>query len=309
MTGSRGHGRGARIDLVDVACKTGAMNEPSSGPQPVRPHPVWGNVVVIVVLAAITAGAIGLVFSATAPGAFAWVAGVGTALLVIVFAAGFWLAFPPVTVDLEAGTIRWKGRSHELAQITRAEVFTRGVYTILRLTAGDGRSVALIVAGFPVRPINAESKLLLARAVERSGIEGETDDARGRSGWSIGSVKNNTWETVPFALSRADTVFVLLGAPSVDRLANAPGTVVGFGDPAAQPMPERLAVLASGPSTGWKIVGSALMLFGAGLAALFALLAAASAYNQDPWSPIWIILFLASTGLFLLGLGRFRGSR
>ena len=273
-----------------------------------RPHPVWGNIVVIVVLAAIVASTIGLVFSA-APGAFAWVTSVCTVLFVIALAAGLWLAFPPVVVDLDAGTIRWKGSSHELASIVRAQVFTRGVYTILRLTTADGRSVAQIVAGVPVRPINAESKLLLARAVEQSGIEGETDDIRGRNPWSIGWVRNSTWETNPFSLSRTDTVFVLLGAPSVSRLMNAPGTATGFGDPGSQPMPEQLALLASGPVTAWRMVGIVLMLFGAGLAAVFALLAAASAYNEDPWLALWIILFLASAGLFLLGLGSFRRSR
>jgi hypothetical protein len=284
------------------------MSQPlPSGAHRLRPHVVWGNIVVIGVLALITSSVIGLMFSRVAPQAL--ITGIGTVLLGAVFSLAFWLTFPTIIVDFDAGTIRWKGRTHPLVRITRAEVFTRGIYTILRLRSIDGPSVALIVSGFPVRAVDTASKVLLARAVERSGIDGETDSTVGRSAWSIGSFRNNTWETTPFALSRSDAVLVLVGAPSVQRLENAPGTAAGFGEPRRQAMPDRLALVSTGPSIGWKIIGTVLMVLGASLALLCALVAVVGARTGDPWLPVTIILFVASAGIFLAGLGGVRGSR
>ncbi|SKB03271.1 hypothetical protein SAMN06295879_3690 [Agreia bicolorata] len=286
------------------------MSQPlPRGVHRLRPHAVWGNLVVIVLLALITASCIGLVFSGVAPEAFATITGVGTVTLGALFTVTFWLAFPTIVVDFDANTIRWKGRTHPLGEITRAEVFTRGVYTILRLRSIDGPSVALIVSGYPVRASSTASKVLLARAVERSGIDGETETTIGQSTLSIGSFRGYTWETTPFALSRSDTVLVLIGAPTVERLENAPGTATGFGEPKRQPLPDRLALLATGPSVGSKIVGSALMLISAELALLFAFVAIVGARSGDPWLPLSIILFVASAGLFLAGLGVARRSR
>jgi len=142
------------------------------------------------------------------------VVGVPVALALAMW-VGFWLTYPPMSVDLDRELIRFRGVEHPLSAVQFAEIYTWGSYTILRLDTTRGAAAALISGG-PVLPLSAQSRALLADAIERSDIIEPLMSQRIPDIGFHGARHGLTWRSVPVPLSTSDAVYFLTGKVTTD---------------------------------------------------------------------------------------------
>lgn len=147
--------------------------------------------------------------------------------LAVAMWAGFLLTYPPLSIDLERGIIRFRGTEHPLTEVQFADISTWGSYTILRLDTTRGAASALI-AGGPVFPLSASSRALLAEALEKARLTEPLQSQRLPNLDFQGGRHGLTWRSVPVPLSTADAVYFLTGTLTSDPPVRAI-EVVGTG--------------------------------------------------------------------------------
>ncbi|MGV8882283.1 MAG: hypothetical protein ACOH19_09015 [Rhodoglobus sp.] len=166
-----------------------------------------------VIVISVVAG-LGLAFLFPEPGSRWIVVGVPLVLATAMW-VGFWLTYRPISVDIDRGILWFTGVEHPLADVQSANVSTWGNYTILRLETTRA-GVSALIAGGPVFPLSAQSRALLAEALERSGIVDPPASVRVPNVGFHGARHGFTWRSVPVSLSRSDAVYFLTGAITND---------------------------------------------------------------------------------------------
>lgn len=176
------------------------------------PHILLACTPTVIVISVVAA--LGLVFLVPEPDSLWIVLGVPIALATAMW-VGFWLTYRPISVDIGRGVLWFKGAEHLLADVHHAEVSTWGSYTILRLEA-TGAGVSALIAGGPVFPLSGSSRVLLADALERSGIVDPPPSVRIPNIGIQGARYGFTWRSAPVSLSRSDAAYFLTGKTTAD---------------------------------------------------------------------------------------------